>query len=107
MLKLLEKFPFYSADSTTWLQIGVNGSILTKYGIFSVSANTQFRKESLHQANEHVKKEVIKEIERFGYTLDELATNYKKRLTFNIDYFKDWADNYTYKPEKYKKRSLI
>jgi hypothetical protein len=107
VLNLLEKFPFYSADSTTWLQIGVNGGILTKYGIFSVSANTQFRKESLHQANPDVKKEVIKEIESYGYNLEELSKNYKKRLMFNIDYFKNWADNYTYKPEKYKKRSLI
>lgn len=107
ILDMLEKFPFYSADSTTWLQVGINGGVLTKYGVLSVSENTKFRKESLHQQDPKIVEAVMQECEKFGYTLEELSTVYRQRLKFNIDFMKDWADNYTYKPSKLRKNSLI
>lgn len=36
---ILEQYPFTSADSTSWLMTGANGSIMTPYGIILVSQN--------------------------------------------------------------------
>lgn len=36
---LLKKYPITSADSTSWIMTGANGSIMTDYGIIQVSDN--------------------------------------------------------------------
>lgn len=98
VIKLLEKFPFYSADSTTWLQLGINGNINTKsYGIVNVSERGKFNKENVNTFPEQAKKAVIDEIESYGYTLEQVSTDYKARLKFNIDTMLNWAQNYEYK----------
>ena len=51
---------------------------------------------------------MIAEIEANGYTLEEVSTNYKKRLMYNIDVLLDWAENYKYKgPKKFKSHKLF
>ena len=101
VIKLLEKFPFYSADSTTWLQLGINGNINTKsYGIVNVSERSRFNKDNIHSFPPDAKQAVITEIESYGYTLEQVSTNYKSRLMFNIDTMYAWAQDYTYKGPK-------
>lgn len=101
VLSTLEKFPFYSADSTTWLQLGVNGNIFSnKYGIINVSERQKKAKDNIFNFHNDAKNLIEEEIKLRGYTLEELSTEYKKRLMFNIDSFKEWADNYKYKPER-------
>lgn len=109
VIKLLEKFPFYSADSTTWLQLGMNGNINTKsYGIVNVSEKGKYNKDNVNNFNEKAKKAIIEEIESYGYTLEEVATNYKSRLKFNIDTMYDWAQNYQYQgPKTFTSRKLF
>lgn len=106
VLNLLEQFPFYSADSTTWLQLGVNGNVITKHGIFVVSDRNKTSKNILNQPKECV--DIVRnDIAKFGYTLEEISVDYKKRLMCNIDFFKDWADNYQYKPIGIRRKKLI
>lgn len=101
VLKLLEKFPFYSADSTTWLQLGINGNIGTKsYGIITVSERGKFNKDNVASLPEHMKEVVEKELNSYGYTLEQVSTDYKARLKFNIDIMYEWAQNYQYKGPK-------
>ena len=101
VIKLLEKFPFYSADSTTWLQLGINGNINTKsYGIVNVSERSKFNKDNIHSFPSDAKQAVITEIESYGYTLEQVSIDYKSRLMFNIDTMYTWAQNYTYKGPK-------
>jgi len=101
VLKLLEKFPFYSADSTTWLQLGINGNIGTKsYGIITVSERGKFNKDNVAALPEHMKEVVEKELNSYGYTLEQVSTDYKARLKFNIDIMYEWAQNYQYKGPK-------
>lgn len=109
ILRVLEQYPFYSADSTTWLQLGINGNILTKsYGIVTVSERTKFNKDNGNAFPQEAKDKLIEEIESMGYTLEEVSTNYKKRLMFNIDVLLDWAKNYKYKgPKKFTSNKLF
>ena len=101
VIKLLEKFPFYSADSTTWLQLGINGNINTEsYGIVNVSERNKFAKENVHAFPQHCREVVEAEIESYGYTLEQVSTDYKARLKFNIDTMLRWAENYQYKGPK-------
>ena len=101
IIKLLEQFPFYSADSTTWIQLGVNGNILTKScGIVNVSERNQYSKENVNAFPEHLKQVVKQEVESYGYTLEQVSTDYKARLKLNIDTLLDWAKNYQYKGPK-------
>lgn len=101
ILRVLEQYPFYSADSTTWLQLGINGNILTKnYGIVTVSDRSKFNKDNGNAFPPEAKERLIAEIESNGYTLEEVSTNYKKRLMYNIDVLLDWAKNYKYKGPK-------
>lgn len=105
--RVLESFPFYSSDSTSWLQTGVNGGILTSYGRYSISDRCQYEKDSFHQLDPYTKQKVEQEIIDKGYTVEGLATEYIKRCLFNIDYFLDWAKNYKYRPITSSKKSLI
>ena len=107
VFKILERFPFYSSDSTTWLQVAVNGGIITKYGIYPISDRGQYKKDSYHQCDSYTKRLIEEEIVRKGYTDEELRDDYTKRLLFNIDYFIEWAENYQYKPSTYQKKKLI
>lgn len=101
VIKLLEKFPFYSADSTTWLQLGINGNILTKsYGILNVSERGKFNKDNVNAYSPELQDKVEEELREHGYTLEEVSTNYKARLKFNIDTLYEWAQNYQYKGPK-------
>jgi len=101
VLKLLEKFPFYSADSTTWLQLGINGNINTaSCGIVNVSDRNKYDKNNANAFPEHIKERLHEELAKYGYTLEQVSTDYKARLKFNIDTMLNWAENYTYKGPK-------
>ena len=108
VLSLLEKYPFYSADSTTWLMIGVNGGVMDrKYGIVNISNRCTNKKENFVNLPKHVQDELKYRFKEFGYTYEELSANYLPRLLYNIKYLKNWADNYQYKPVVMRRRRLF
>lgn len=101
VISLLEGFPFYSADSTTWLQLGINGNINTKCcGAVTVSERSRFDKQNILSMSVHARECIEAELEERGYTLERVSTDYKARLKFNIDTMLDWAQNYQYKGPK-------
>lgn len=107
VLSLLEQFPFYSADSTTWIQLAAHGSVVTDHGIFVVSDRQLHRKENVNQLEPKMYKVFLRDVEKMGYTLEELQTDHYSRYKFNIDYYQNWAENYTYKGVQVYKRRLI
>ena len=98
--RILESFPFYSSDSTTWLQLAVNGQILLKDLSYVVVSNQSTAKK---QCIFNQPKECIEFVERsvneFGFTLEQLSSDYNNRLRYNIDVLLDYEKNYTYKEE--------
>lgn len=106
-LRLLEQFPFYSADSTSWLMTGKSGGIMSKFGTLVVSENLKKDKHHVVHKSKEFKDTLEEYVQQYGFTLDELSTDYKKRMLFNIHYLIDWANNYEYKPKKVMQRKLF
>lgn len=108
VLDLLEKYPFYSADSTTWLMLGINGNIITRTnGIVSVAQKSLNDSQSFLNMDKEHQQTVLDELTKYGFTLNEVVKDYKKRLIWNIKFFKEWADNYEYKPSTVCRNFLI
>lgn len=106
-LKRLQYFNADSTDSTTWLQVGALGYIITPWGNLLVSEKKKFDKDSIHSLEPGARDVVLKYITDQGYTLQDLEINYKSRMMFNIQYFVDFAKQITYTPIKTKKKKLI
>lgn len=106
-LKVLENFPFTSADSTSWIMTGANGGIFTKYGALYVSEN--YKKDPAHYSHlpEDAKQVVINEITRLGYSMDRLETDYKARVCYNMLYQNEWSHNCKNTYRKSLKKSLF
>lgn len=100
VLDILEKYPFTSADSTSYLKTAVNGGVYLeclkgkpiKISDRTTKDNTHFRSNS-----EQIQNIIIEEIEKYGYTLQGLETSFRDRFKFNIDYFLRWQKNYQFK----------
>lgn len=106
-LYVLEQYPFTSADSTSWLLNGANGSIMTKFGSVLLSDKSLNNPSHIRKMPKAAQQEIQKYVEAKGYTMQKLATDYTDRIRFNIDYLLDWAKNYKYNPSQVRRRSLF
>lgn len=71
-LKVLESYPFTSADSTSWALTAVNGSIMSKYGVVSVSQQNQ-NSSALRGKPEKIQQQLREYVASYGYDLDDLT----------------------------------
>ena len=106
-LYVLEMYPFTSADSTSWLLNGANGSIMTKYGSVLVSEKSKHLPGHIAKMPKEAQQEIQRYVESKGYDMQKLATDYTERIKLNIDYLLDWAKNYRCKPSTVKRRTLF
>lgn len=106
-LRILQTFPFYSADSTSWLMTGSNGSIMTHYGVVHVSEQGSVNRNHVTNLSTTNRKEFESYINSRGFTLEELSTNYKKRANFNVLYLLEWSKNYKLIYNTVRKRTLF
>lgn len=97
-LHLLERFPFTSADSTSWIMTGANGGIMSKFGVLKISKNGIKDKNHVLHMPEEFRKKLADYVGAHGFNLDELSEDYKERIKWNILYLEEWARNYQYKP---------
>lgn len=106
-LGLMERYPWFSVDSSSWIQIGSNGAIqIPGHGILHVSKEHPSRKV----ANQHVdtipavqREAVAKLVESVGFTLDRLQADYAVRWAFNAwsyNYIARSLNNHTFKPDQ-------
>lgn len=86
-LALMERYPWYSVDSSSWVQIAANGNILVPgLGTISVSQNSP----SAKQYNRHLntipdlqREELVKRITEQGFDVERLQTDYVSRWAYN------------------------
>ena len=106
-LPVLERYPFTSADSTSWIMTGANGGIMTPNGTIVVSEKQKDNPQHIaHQTDAEIKQ--VKELcRKYKFKFEDLAVSYQERCKFNIAYLMDWCKNYTFKGTEIKKRSLI
>lgn len=113
VFKMLELYPWYSADSTTWLRTGIAGNIHSRYtpgSVINISDRRDGDLNHLNHINDRIpglKEKILEEIESRGFTLQELVQDYKKRHEWNCLYYKDWADNFEFKPKKRMRKRTI
>lgn len=87
-IPLMEAYPWYSCDSSSWVQATAFGSIVTpKYGPLSVSDKSPSR----HVAGQHIstlsaleQQQVYNYLEACGFTYERLSTVYESRAAYNL-----------------------
>ena len=85
-MSLLRKYPFTSADSTGWIMTGSTGNIFSDYGVLDISQKNKYSKSSILNLPKDSFEKLRKEIEEFGYTIEELENDYKARVCYNVKY---------------------
>lgn len=93
-VEIMKRYPWYSVDSTSWVLTGKFGSVFCDIGDYNkivVSDQSSDLSGASHfnHFNE-MEKDVIRDYFSKigkGYTIEELATDYKKRDEVNILYF--------------------
>ena len=105
-LKLLEIYPFYSADSTSWLRCGFTGSIFTNNGALYVGSDYN-NPNHLKYQNKLVQDRIIGQCKEYGLDYSKLTEDYKEREKYNVFYLQNWANNYTFKGTKRYRRTLF
>lgn len=84
---LMQRYPWHSVDSSSWIQAASFGSIFTsEYGPIAVSSQSPSR----HDANRHlttltdVERESIEQmLEKKGFNYERLSTVYESRACYN------------------------
>ena len=110
VLDILEKYPFTSADSTSYQKIATMGGIFLECinSTINISPSTVKSKNHFIYKIPQIQDLILKEIEKYGYNFQELQNSTNKRIEFNVDYFMRWIANYKYKPvQKPKKKPLF
>lgn len=87
-IPLMERYPWHSCDSSSWIQSAAFGSIVTpEWGPLSVSEKSPSR----HDAGQHVSSltpieqdVVLQTLERQGFTYERLSTIYESRAAYNL-----------------------
>lgn len=98
-LSLMERYPWYSVDSSSWVQIAANGNILIPgLGMVSVSTSSPTAK----QEAKHLltipgmqREALIKRLADYGFEVERLTVEYVSRWTFNCMAFREINDRYT------------
>lgn len=96
-----------SSDSTTWIMVSANGSILTDYGVMLVSDVQKHKPgNALCQHSDYVK-ELEKYVGNKGFTLEELSKDYKARMRWNITYIQEFSNSIQFVGNVKQKKKLI
>ncbi len=94
---LMLRYPWYSVDSSSWVQIGFRGGImLPKFGVIAVSDTSPNRKvegQHLKTMSFPAQHRIAEEVERRGFTLDRLASAYISRWVYNLNFFVEMQED--------------
>lgn len=85
---IMERYPWYSCDSSSWIQSAAFGSIVTpKHGPINVSTKSPSR----HDAGQHAttltpieQEYLFQMLEEQGFTYERLSTIYESRAAYNL-----------------------
>lgn len=85
---LMQAYPWYSCDSSSWIQAAAFGSVVTpEHGPIKVSSKSPSR----HDANQHITtfseietNYLYQLLEKQGFTYERLSTIYESRAAYNL-----------------------
>lgn len=104
---ILEKYPFYSSDATSWIMTGAVGNIITQYGCICVSDEKASEFQHIENLSEQAKQHILDECKEWDIDFNYLKESYRARSMFNIQYLQRWANNYKYSGLKSFKRKTL
>ena len=97
--ELMDRYPWYSVDSTSWVMISMFGNILMEVGgkaraitFSSQSPNVKNEGKSFWSLDAATQAHLRKVLADEGFTPEELSTNYGMRDKWNIRYFRRYMD---------------
>jgi len=95
---LMKRYPWYSVDSSSWVQMAATGNILVNERALSVSDRSPSRK----LANQHFdnmcqehQDAISKIVEVRGYTIERLAVEYISRWVYNLNAYTEMNQTYS------------
>lgn len=103
-LKLLELYPYTSADSTSWKLAAAMGRIYTPWGTLYVSDRGKADKLYIKNQSKDAQERLFSYIEECGFTFEDAANFDYVRYIINIQYLMNWAKNYKFKGGSKKKK---
>lgn len=106
-LDILEKYPYTSADSTSWKLTAAMGSIYTPWGTIYVSDRGVDNIDYIFNKPKIAQDKIIDYIEKNGYSINDVQTKDTCRYILNIKYLMDWADNYKFKGKTCEQQRLL
>jgi hypothetical protein len=97
--ELMDRYPWFSVDSTSWVQISMFGNILMDVGgtpkaitFSSKSPNTKTEDKSFWSLDAATQEHLRGVLAAEGFTPEELAINYGMRDKWNIRFFRNYMD---------------
>ena len=106
-LKVLESYPFTSADSTSWIMTGANGGIYTDNGIVKVSEKSMDNPAYIGKLSIERQKLIERQLIEAGVTLEQCREDGNASAIDNAMFLKKWADNYKYKGNNRYQKTLF
>lgn len=106
-LDILEKYPYTSADSTSWKLNAAMGSIYTPWGNVYISDRGKYQLNYIFNQPKEAQDKIVQYIKDNGFTVEEAISKDTCRYILNIKYLMKWADNYVFKGIKHKKQQLF
>lgn len=87
-IPIMERYPWFSVDSSSWIQSAAFGTIVTpEYGTLNVSSKSPSR----HKQGQHAttlsqleQDKVLQYLEKCGFTYERLSNVYESRAAFNL-----------------------
>lgn len=106
--KLKEHIDMTSMDSTSWIMTGINGSIMTPYGIYLVSEKQSNNPEYVFNKTSEEIKVLDDYCSSLGYSLEKASQDYKERISLNIEYLFRLSHEVEYSQKiRIKRRTLF
>lgn len=85
---LMKRYPWYSVDSSSWVQSSGNGGIMIpNFGTIFISEHSPTAKKAgfhLNTIPAIQRAAVVQEIQKHGFSVERLQTEYLSRWTFNL-----------------------
>lgn len=106
-LDILEKYPYTSADSTSWKLSAAMGSIYTPYGTIYVSERGKYNKDYIFNQPKEAVECITEYINNQGFSVNDVANYDYFRYIININYLYSWAQNYEFKGKSVVRKSLF
>jgi len=87
-IPIMERYPWYSCDSSSWIQSAAFGSVITpQFGPISVSEKSPSRHDAGQHATTLTQPEqdyLFQMLEQQGFTYDRLSSVYESRAAYNL-----------------------